>query len=142
MTLFIVVFLLICSNTFMTFAWYAHLRNFPNAPLWFVILVSWGIALFEYILMVPANRLGNGVLSLPQLKILQEAISMSVFVRLFTVSELMPSFAAIASRWNPFAKSRTTSSSRGERMFGDGVKESSAKNAVKSEKLNNDYESA
>ena len=80
MTLFIVVFLLICSNTFMTFAWYAHLRAFPNASLWFVILFSWGIALFEYLLMVPANRLGNGVLSLPQLKILQEAISMSVFV--------------------------------------------------------------
>ena len=80
MTLFIVVFLLICSNTFMTFAWYAHLRNFPNAPLWFVILISWGIALFEYLLMIPANRIGNGVLSLPQLKILQEAISMSVFV--------------------------------------------------------------
>ena len=80
MTLFIVVFLLICSNTFMTFAGYSHLRTFPDASLWFVILVSWGIALFEYILMVPANRLGNGVLSLPQLKILQEAVSMSVFV--------------------------------------------------------------
>jgi uncharacterized protein (DUF486 family) len=64
----------------MLFAWYSHLKNLPNAPIWQVVLVSWGIALFEYMLMVPANRLGNGFLTLPQLKILQEVITLSVFV--------------------------------------------------------------
>lgn len=64
----------------MLFAWYSHLKNLPNAPIWQVVLISWGIALFEYMLMVPANRLGNSFLTLSQLKILQEAITLSVFV--------------------------------------------------------------
>ncbi|HEX4933814.1 MAG TPA: DMT family protein [Gemmatimonadaceae bacterium] len=74
------VVLLACSNVFMTFAWYAHLRNL-SARAWYVAaLASWGIALFEYLLQVPANRIGYTVLSLPQLKILQEAITLTVFV--------------------------------------------------------------
>ena len=72
--------LLICSNVFMTFAWYAHLRNLRARPLVIAILVSWGIALFEYILQVPANRIGNETLNLSQLKIMQEVITLSVFV--------------------------------------------------------------
>jgi uncharacterized protein len=72
--------LLVCSNVFMTFAWYAHLRNLRARPLLIAIAVSWGIALFEYILQVPANRIGNEVLNLSQLKIMQEVITLSVFV--------------------------------------------------------------
>ena len=72
--------LLICSNVFMTFAWYAHLRNLSNRSWLIAALVSWGIALFEYLLQVPANRIGYTVLSLSQLKILQEAITLTVFV--------------------------------------------------------------
>jgi len=72
--------LLVCSNVFMTFAWYAHLRNLRAKPLVIAIAVSWGIALFEYILQVPANRIGNEVLNLSQLKIMQEVITLSVFV--------------------------------------------------------------
>jgi uncharacterized protein (DUF486 family) len=72
--------LLICSNVFMTFAWYAHLRDLRAKPLIVAILVSWGIALFEYMLQVPANRIGNTVLNLSQLKIMQEVITLSVFV--------------------------------------------------------------
>ena len=71
--------LLLLSNIFMTFAWYAHLRNLAQRP-WYVAAVSWGIALFEYLLQVPANRIGYAVLSLPQLKILQEVITLVVFV--------------------------------------------------------------
>ena len=74
------ILLLVLSNIFMTFAWYSHLRTLPGKPLWIAIAVSWGIALFEYMLMVPANRLGHTVLSLSQLKILQEAITLLVFV--------------------------------------------------------------
>ena len=70
--------LLTCSNVFMTFAWYGHLK-FKNAPLALVILASWGIAFFEYILMVPANRWGNSVYSATQLKIIQEIITLTVF---------------------------------------------------------------
>ena len=72
--------LLICSNVFMTFAWYAHLRNLSGRPWYVAAIVSWGIALFEYLLQVPANRIGYTQLSLPQLKILQEAITLGVFV--------------------------------------------------------------
>ena len=72
--------LLVCSNVFMTFAWYAHLRNLSAKPLWIAILASWGIAFFEYCLMVPANRGGFGALTLPQLKILQEVVTLAVFV--------------------------------------------------------------
>jgi uncharacterized protein (DUF486 family) len=72
--------LLIASNCFMTFAWYAHLKNLHNKPLYIAIVVSWGIALFEYALQVPANRIGSTQLELGQLKILQEVITLSVFV--------------------------------------------------------------
>ena len=72
--------LLAASNVFMTFAWYAHLKNLSAKPWWIAVAVSWGIALFEYLLMVPANRIGYSELSLAQLKILQEAITLSVFV--------------------------------------------------------------
>ncbi|WP_413587392.1 DMT family protein [Bdellovibrio sp. HCB274] len=71
--------LLLISNVFMTFAWYGHLKNFKSSALWIVILASWGIALFEYIFQVPANRLGSEVYTLPQLKIMQEVITMVVF---------------------------------------------------------------
>ncbi len=70
--------LLTCSNVFMTFAWYGHLR-FRDRALWLVIAVSWGIAFFEYCLQVPANRLGATVLTAAQLKVLQEAITFAVF---------------------------------------------------------------
>lgn len=70
--------LLTTSNVFMTFAWYGHLK-FKNAPLWIAILVSWGIAFFEYILMVPANRWGYGPYSVTQLKVIQEVITLCVF---------------------------------------------------------------
>ena len=74
------IILLICSNVFMTFAWYAHLKEL-NDKVWIVAaLISWGIALFEYLLQVPANRIGFTVLSVGQLKILQEVITLSVFV--------------------------------------------------------------
>jgi uncharacterized protein (DUF486 family) len=72
--------LLVLSNGFMTFAWYAHLANLRDRPWFVAALVSWGIALFEYLFQVPANRIGYTALSLPQLKILQEAITLIVFV--------------------------------------------------------------
>ena len=72
--------LLAASNVFMTFAWYAHLRNLATWPWWVAALASWGIALFEYLLQVPANRIGYQVMDLGQLKILQEVITLSVFV--------------------------------------------------------------
>jgi len=72
------ILLLIGSNVFMTFAWYGHLKH-RDVPLWKAILASWGIAFFEYCLMVPANRLGASTFSTPQLKIMQEAITLTVF---------------------------------------------------------------
>ena len=72
--------LLAASNVFMTFAWYAHLRNLNDRLWWIAALASWTIALFEYLLQVPANRIGYAALSLGQLKILQEVITLSVFV--------------------------------------------------------------
>jgi hypothetical protein len=72
--------LLTLSNVFMTFAWYAHLRNLAHRPWIIAAFVSWGIALFEYLLQVPANRIGYSVLNLGQLKILQEIITLTVFV--------------------------------------------------------------
>ena len=74
------ILLLIGSNIFMTFAWYAHLKNMSHKPLVVAILSSWGIALFEYMLQVPANRIGFGQMTLPQLKMLQEVITLAVFV--------------------------------------------------------------
>ena len=74
------VLLLTVSNVFMTFAWYAHLRNLSAKPWYVAALVSWGIALFEYLIQVPANRIGYTTMSLAQLKILQEVITLTVFV--------------------------------------------------------------
>ena len=76
----ITIGLLVCSNVFMTFAWYAHLKELSQKPWIIAALISWGIAFFEYILQVPANRIGHSVMSVGQLKILQEVISISVFV--------------------------------------------------------------
>jgi len=72
--------LLLCSNVFMTFAWYAHLKALNHKPWLIAALISWGIALFEYLLQVPANRIGYTVLSVGQLKIIQEVITLLVFV--------------------------------------------------------------
>jgi hypothetical protein len=72
--------LLICSNVFMTFAWYAHLKELNTKPWLIAALISWGIAFFEYMLQVPANRIGYTTLNVGQLKILQEVITLSVFV--------------------------------------------------------------
>jgi uncharacterized protein (DUF486 family) len=74
------VLLLTASNVFMTFAWYAHLKELGQKPWLIAALASWGIALFEYLLQVPANRVGYTELTLPQLKILQEVVTLSVFV--------------------------------------------------------------
>jgi uncharacterized protein (DUF486 family) len=74
------IFLLSLSNVFMTFAWYAHLKELNERPWFIAAFISWGIAFFEYILQVPANRIGHQVLSVAQLKILQEVITLTVFV--------------------------------------------------------------
>ena len=87
------ILLLIGSNVFMTFAWYGHLK-FTDRPLWIVILVSWGIAFFEYCLQVPANRYGYGTFNAAQLKAIQEIITLAVFVG-FSVFYL-----GAAVRWN------------------------------------------
>ena len=81
---FATIGLLCLSNVFMTFAWYAHLRNMPNRIWLLAVVASWGIAFFEYLLQVPANRVGHQVMSVGQLKILQEAITLSFFI-LFSV---------------------------------------------------------
>ena len=74
------IFLLVVSNVFMTFAWYGHLKNLATSPWYVAALVSWGVALFEYLFQVPANRIGFTQFSVGQLKILQEVITLSVFV--------------------------------------------------------------
>ena len=79
-TIFKTILLLTVSNVFMTFAWYAHLKNLNNKPWIIAALVSWGVALIEYLFQVPANRIGFTVMSLGQLKILQEVITLAVFV--------------------------------------------------------------
>jgi uncharacterized protein (DUF486 family) len=123
------ILLLAASNVFMTFAWYGHLK-FKHKPLAIVILVSWGIAFFEYILMVPANRWGNTVYSAPQLKIIQEAVTLVVFI-VFAATYLrekiqwnhLAAFACIMAAvaftflpekmsQTPKAESRTTESQR------------------------------
>jgi len=88
--------LLTTSNVFMTFAWYGHLK-YKTSPLWLAIFASWGIALFEYILMVPANRWGNGTFSVAQLKIIQEVITLCVF------SVFMIYYIGDTIRWNHVA---------------------------------------
>ena len=72
--------LLVCSNVFMTFAWYAHLRDLRSKPLLVAVAASWAIAFFEYLLQVPANRIGYTMLQLSQLKVMQEVITLTVFV--------------------------------------------------------------
>jgi len=76
----ITVIMLVISNIFMTFAWYGHLKNLNNNAWYIAVVVSWFIALFEYVFQVPANRIGFTALTLPQLKIIQEVITLSVFV--------------------------------------------------------------
>jgi uncharacterized protein (DUF486 family) len=88
--------LLVCSNVFMTFAWYGHLK-YPHWPLWQAIAISWGIAFFEYLLMVPANRWGYGQFSGVQLKTIQEIVTLTVFAG-FAVLWLGESL-----KWNHFA---------------------------------------
>ncbi len=78
--LLVTALMLAVSNLFMTFAWYGHLKNLATSPWYVAALASWGIALFEYLFQVPANRIGYTVLSLGQLKILQEVVTLSVFV--------------------------------------------------------------
>lgn len=85
--------LLAVANVFMTFAWYGHLKTMAQSPLWLVILASWGIALFEYCFQVPANRLGYGVLTLGQLKVSQEVITMVVFM-VFSVAYMKKPISA------------------------------------------------
>ena len=91
--------LLVLSNLFMTAAWYGHLR-YKSTALWIVILASWGIAFFEYCLQVPANRIGSGVMTAPQLKGLQEVISILVFA---AFSTLWLGQAVTARQWAGFA---------------------------------------
>ena len=74
------ILLLVMSNVFMTFAWYAHLKNLSGSPWYVAALVSWGIAFFEYMIQVPANRIGHQVMNVGQLKILQEVVTLTVFV--------------------------------------------------------------
>jgi len=90
------IFLLIASNVLMTFAWYGHLKQ-PSQALWQAILISWGIAFFEYCLAVPANRLGYGTFSLAQLKIMQEVITLAVFAGFAVL------YMGEALKWNYFA---------------------------------------
>lgn len=90
------ILLLAGSNVLMTFAWYGHLK-FPNVPLWKVVLISWGIAFFEYCLAIPANRLGYGQFSGPQLKVIQEVITLVVFAGFAVL------YLGEAIRWNHFA---------------------------------------
>ena len=90
------ILLLLCSNIFMTFAWYGHLK-YKNSPLFLAILVSWGIAFFEYLLMVPANRMGSEVYSVVQLKTIQEILTLVVFAG-FSVW-----FLGQPLKWNHYA---------------------------------------
>lgn len=78
--LVLTVLMLIASNVFMTFAWYGHLKDLRDRPWLVAALASWGIALFEYLIQVPANRIGSSVMTLPQLKIVQEVVTLCVFV--------------------------------------------------------------
>lgn len=83
-TLLFTIVLLVASNVFMTYAWYGHLRDMKGKPLWIAILASWGVALLEYCLQVPANRIGFGMMTLAQLKVAQEIITMVVFAAFAT----------------------------------------------------------
>jgi hypothetical protein len=83
--------MLTCSNMFMTFAWYGHLKNLQHKPWIYAALISWGIAFFEYLIQVPANRIGYQVLNLGQLKIIQEVVTLAVFVP-FSIFYMKESF--------------------------------------------------
>jgi uncharacterized protein len=85
-----VITLLTGANIFMTFAWYGHLKSMATRPLWYVILASWGIAFFEYCMQVPANRLGATAFSVAQLRIIQEVISLLVFVSFLAIYMKQP----------------------------------------------------
>jgi len=87
----ITTILLCCSNIFMTFAWYGHLKNMANKPWIIAALISWGIALFEYLIQVPANRIGHQAMNVGELKILQEVITLAIFVP-FSVLYMRESF--------------------------------------------------
>ncbi len=87
----ITTILLCCSNIFMTFAWYGHLKNMANKPWIIAALISWGIALFEYLIQVPANRIGHQAMNVGELKILQEVITLTIFVP-FSVLYMRESF--------------------------------------------------
>ena len=89
---------LVCSNLFMTFAWYGHLKFLGSRPWYIAAVVSWGIALFEYMLQVPANRYGYSALNVVQLKVIQEVISLTVFTVMVTVF-----FKGESLQWNHFA---------------------------------------
>ncbi|MBO7166767.1 MAG: DMT family protein [Kiritimatiellae bacterium] len=93
----VTVGMLCASNLVMAFAWYGHLKNMQNAPLWKVVLISWFIAIFEYALMIPANRIGHRTMTLEQLKITQEAISLLIFIPFSVV------FMKSPITWNYFA---------------------------------------
>ncbi len=95
MRIFLPICLLSLSNIFMTFAWYGHLK-FKSLPLWLTIFISWGIAFFEYCLMIPANRIGHECLSATQLKVIQEVITLVIF-SVFSVLYLKEKF-----KWNYF----------------------------------------
>lgn len=89
-TVMTTIFLLVGANVFMTFAWYGHLKSMASRPLWIVILASWGIAFFEYCLQVPANRIGATGFSVAQLRIIQEVISLGVFIGFLSVYMKQP----------------------------------------------------
>lgn len=97
--LLVVAAMLTLSNLFMNLAWYGHLR-FKTAPLWLAVLASWGIALFEYALTVPANRLGHATMTAPQLKGLQEALTLATF---FLISWVVLGQVPTARQWLGFA---------------------------------------
>ncbi|MCE9619985.1 MAG: DMT family protein [Planctomycetes bacterium] len=106
------ILLLIGSNLFMTYAWYGHLRDFKEKPLWIVVALSWGVAFFEYCLQVPANRIGyqQAGLSLQQLKVMQEVLALSVFAvfavvymrERITVNFIYASLCIVAAAWFMF----------------------------------------
>lgn len=106
------ILLLVGSNIFMTFAWYGHLRAHTDKPLWAVILLSWGVAFFEYCLMVPANRIGHTTMTVAQLKILQEVITLGVFIPFailylkepFRLNFLWAGLCMVAAVWFMFRK--------------------------------------
>ena len=106
------ILLLVGSNIFMTFAWYGHLRAHTDKPLWIVIFLSWGVAFFEYCLMVPANRIGHTAMNVAQLKILQEVITLGVFIPFavlylkepFRLNFVWAALCMVAAVWFMFRK--------------------------------------